>query len=241
MTDKLFLQRRQVAMQNSSLKLLSRAIKACVRSQSTNPYSSRWVVSHIDQQLHTISTPNICLIGDQKLRIKNEPISDVNDKEFLRQKLLLHKALDQFRKVNGFGRGMSANQVGINLQVIALNLGYGSFSLINPKIVWQSVDDRITLWDDCMSIPQMMIKKQRYKHVSISYLDDDGNKQIWNELPVCVSELLQHEIDHINGILATDEPWKDANSNDWIISMNEYRKHKQYFDGQVDYSIQATV
>jgi peptide deformylase len=99
------------------------------------------------------------------------------------------------------------------------------------------------MWDDCMSIPRLLVKKQRAKSISLTYTDDHGNEQKWNELDVSVSELLQHEMDHLDGILNIDEPFIDKNTNgeESIISMDEYERKKNYFNQQVNYTIVPTV
>lgn len=228
--------------------LSARSLPFCFdRSQSTNAYSSEWVSPSLQQDLDQFSTKNpppasICLIGDPHLRRSNELVLDLRDGFVQASKLRLHLALANFRRSNGFGRGISACQIGVNLRMIALNLGYGPLTLINPKILWSS-PDTITMWDDCMSIPRMMVKKQRAKSISILYTDDHGKEQKWNELDTSVSELLQHEMDHLEGVLNIDQPHHGGNEHarESIISMNEYHRRKTYFDEQVDYTIVPTV
>ena len=225
-----------------------RPIQQFSRSESTNAYSSKWISPKLQQELEQFSSLNsqtipICLIGDQHLRRSNEFVLNLRDDFVQASKLRLHQALAEFRRRHGFGRGISACQIGINLRMIALNLGFGPLTLFNPKIVWSS-SDKITMWDDCMSIPQFLVKKQRAKSISIVYTDDNGQEQQWNELDVSVSELLQHEIDHLHGILMIDEPYVDknnSNAQESIISMNEYERKKDYFNQQVDYTIVPTV
>jgi peptide deformylase len=224
-----------------------RSLQQFYRFESTNAYSSKWVSPSLQQDLDKFSSSNpqsisICLIGDPHLRRSNELVLNLQDGFVQATKFRLHLALAHFRRKNGFGRGISACQIGINLRMIALNLGYGPLTLINPKIVWSS-SDKITMWDDCMSIPRILVKKQRAKSISIIYADDNGNEQKWNELDVSVSELLQHEMDHLNGILNIDKPYIDNNENgkENIISMDEYERTKNYFNQQVDYTIVPTV
>jgi peptide deformylase len=223
-----------------------RSLHQLYRLESTNAYSSKWVLPSLQQDLNQFyssypqSVP-ICLIGDRHLRRSNELVLNLQDNFVQATKLRLHLALADFRRKNGFGRGISAPQIGINLRMIALNLGFGPLTLINPKTVWSS-SDTITMWDDCMSIPGILVKKQRAKSISIVYTDDNGNEQKWNELDVSISELLQHELDHLNGILNIDKPFIDnTNEKESIISMDEYERKKSYFNQQVDYTIVPTV
>lgn len=227
--------------------LLLRFANQFSRLQSTNAYSSEWVSPSLQTDLEKFSSLNplparICLIGDPHLRRSNETVLNLQDDFVRAAKFRLHLALAEFRRKNGFGRGMSACQIGVNLRMIALNLGFGPLTIINPKITWSS-PETITMWDDCMSIPHTLVKKQRAKSISIVYTDDNGKKQNWNELDVSVSELLQHEIDHLNGILNIDKPYTDnkADGKESIISMDQYQQDKKYFDEQVDYTIVPTV
>ena len=61
----------------------------------------------------------------------------------------------------------------------------------------------IELWDDCFSFPDILVKVRRHKRIEISYVDEAGERK--NLIAAdALSELLQHEIDHINGVLAID-------------------------------------
>jgi peptide deformylase len=217
------------------------------RSQSTNVYTSKWVLPSLHDDLNRFNsskplTVSICLIGDQHLRRSNDSILNHNDDFVQATKLRLHLALKNFRQQNAYGRGLSACQIGINLRMIALNLGYGPLTLINPKLIWSSTD-RMTIWDDCISIPRILVKKQRAKSISIVYTDDQGNEQTWHELDPSISELLQHEFDHLEGILTIDEPYHDDKQTKYecVISMDEYRRRKFYFDQQVDHISAPTI
>jgi peptide deformylase len=71
---------------------------------------------------------------------------------------------------------------------------------INP-VIDQPSDEMITLWDDCMSFPDLLVKLQRHKSCRITYRDLDWVEQ--SQLLIDdLSELLQHECDHLDGVLA---------------------------------------
>jgi peptide deformylase len=72
--------------------------------------------------------------------------------------------------------------------------------LINPEIVWSS-QNRFELWDDCFSFPDLMVRVSRATRVRVDYQDTDGLNQTL-EAEGALSELLQHEIDHLDGVLA---------------------------------------
>jgi peptide deformylase len=58
------------------------------------------------------------------------------------------------------------------------------------------------LWDDCMSFPNLLVKVKRHKSLTIKYLDENWQTQEW-QMTDDLSELLQHEYDHLDGILCT--------------------------------------
>ncbi len=115
----------------------------------------------------------------------------------------LHETLASFRKRNGFGRGIAAPQIGILKRFVAINLGATPFALINPTITWRS-SDTFEVWDDCLSIPDKIVRVKRHKSISLTYLDEKGRLRHWKNLPPDLSELVQHEIDHLDGILMMD-------------------------------------
>ena len=72
---------------------------------------------------------------------------------------------------------------------------------INPEFSFLS-DEKFELWDDCMSFPNLLVKVKRHKKIKISFRDENWKPQTW-ELDGGLSELLQHENDHLNGVLCT--------------------------------------
>jgi peptide deformylase len=118
----------------------------------------------------------------------------------------------EFRKVYGRGRAIAAPQIGISKRIICLNIQYPEV-LINPVFEYKS-GEMIELWDDCMSFPNLMVWVKRHKRITISFYDINWEKQKW-ELENDMSELLQHEIDHLNGILAI-ERGKDLRCLKWV-------------------------
>ena len=80
--------------------------------------------------------------------------------------------------------------------------------MINPKIIAKS-KSTFSLWDDCMSLftasnELLMVRLLRHEHVGVSFLDEFGQPHCWEKLPLPLSELLQHELDHLDGVLFID-------------------------------------
>lgn len=116
----------------------------------------------------------------------------------------LHATLNDFRARHGYGRALAAPQIGVLKAVIAMNLGAGPITLVNPVITWRS-DEKFEVWDDCLSIPDVIVRVQRHTSISLVYQDELGRRREWTHLPADLAELLQHEIDHLGGVLMTDQ------------------------------------
>lgn len=179
---------------------------------------------------------SILLLGDPGLRVKCTPVDAFASSEFRTNGDRLIRALEQFRAEFGFGRAISAPQIGIPLRMIAMNLGEGPFLLVNPEIAWRS-ENKFTLWDDCMSFPWLMVRLERHERIDLLFYDSEGNAREWHKADRAVSELVQHEVDHLDGILAVDRA-VDRNS---VIARSLYQEQKEFFDRQVDYFIVPTI
>ena len=114
----------------------------------------------------------------------------------------LSDTLAAFRETTGYGRGIAAPQIGVLKRVVFIRMQPVGFCapLINPEIVWRS-ESTMELWDDCFSFPDLMVRVSRANQIKVDYQDDRGLKQTL-EAEGDLSELLQHEIDHLDGILA---------------------------------------
>ena len=115
----------------------------------------------------------------------------------------LHDALEAFRREHGFGRAISAPQIGIAKRFIAMNLGADPFDLRNPEITWRS-EETHEVWDDCMSFPDTIVRVRRHRSISVRFEDQHGRMRHYQTLPTDLAELLQHEIDHLDGVLMID-------------------------------------
>jgi len=71
---------------------------------------------------------------------------------------------------------------------------------LNPMLDRMS-DDTFELWDDCMSFPELFVRVRRHSSCQLTYRDENWKEQE-RQLEGDLSELLQHEVDHLDGILA---------------------------------------
>lgn len=178
----------------------------------------------------------VLLLGDPGLRKVCRPVDDVRSADFCYHRDRLHATLEAFRAEHGFGRAISAPQIGVAQRFIAVNLGDGPFTIINPEITWRS-PETFTMWDDCMSFPFLLVRVRRHRAISVRYQDAGGDTRIMDRIDQATSELLQHEIDHLDGILAVDH----ALDPEAMVSREVFEKDPHWFEEQVDYVITPTV
>jgi len=147
---------------------------------------------------------------DIQSRVNQDLTSDLSD------------TLAGFREVTGYGRGIAAPQLGTLKRVIFVRMQPAGFSaaLFNPEITWAS-DERFELWDDCFSFPDLMVRVSRASRIQVDYQDERGSSNRI-EAEGDLSELLQHEIDHLDGILAVQraiDPQAFATRVEWERSL----------------------
>jgi peptide deformylase len=147
--------------------------------------------------------PEILLLGNPLLRKVSETVQEFGSKLLAAEAESLHGVLLRFREEHGFGRGIAAPQLGILKRILALNLNGKRTTMVNPEITWSSPEE-FTLWDDCMSFPDLLVRVKRNISISVRFQDETGLALTWEKMDPSTSELLQHEIDHLNGILAVD-------------------------------------
>ncbi|HMV46777.1 MAG TPA: peptide deformylase [Blastocatellia bacterium] len=147
----------------------------------------------------------ILLLGNPQLWQPSSAITDVRAEETREIISDLAATLYDFRERQGFGRAIAAPQIGAQRRILFVKMtdeSFGPAPLINPEIVRAS-SETMELWDDCFSFPDLMVRVRRHVEIDVRYLDEAGQQQIVTARGD-LSELLQHEIDHLDGILATD-------------------------------------
>lgn len=143
---------------------------------------------------------DILILGNEKLYRECELIS-LEDLHQARQVAKdLEDTLDAFREENGFGRAIAAPQIGASVRIVTMKLDGEVTVFVNPCI--EVLDEEtFEVWDDCMSFPGLEVRVRRYKSIRVMYYDLDW--QIQSQVfEGDLSELFQHEYDHLDGILA---------------------------------------
>lgn len=149
----------------------------------------------------------ILLLGDQNLyKVCSEVSRDDIEKA---RKIVedLHDTLMDFRGKYGFGRAIAAPQINELYRIIYMNFDSNSTAFINPRLEFIG-GEKFQMWDDCMSFPGLEVKLYRYKKCKVYYKDLDW-KDCTLEFEGDLSELIQHEYDHLDGILAVQRAIDD--------------------------------
>jgi peptide deformylase len=144
-------------------------------------------------------------LGDPGLREVAKKVGDPAAAEIRALVEDLSDTLAHWRKATGYGRGIAAPQIGVNLRVIFLRLpGESAWPIVNPEITLRS-EEKIVVWDACLSFLSIFMQVERNREITVRYQDLSAE---WHEVRASeernLSELLQHEIDHLDGILAVD-------------------------------------
>lgn len=139
---------------------------------------------------------------DPRLRIKAMPIDTVDDE--IRQ--LMDDMLETMYHDEGIG--LAATQVGVDKRVVVIDLNSGTeeesevFFMANPEVLWAS-EETSSMQEGCLSVPEVRAEVTRPSRVKIRYIDRD-NKQIESDVDGLFATCIQHEIDHLDGVLFID-------------------------------------
>jgi len=142
----------------------------------------------------------ILLLGNEELYQISEPLKkdEIENIKFIVQSL--HDTLLDFREKYHAGRAIAAPQIGIKKRLLYMFIDKPVI-FINPVLEFPD-NELMEVLDDCMSFPNLLVKVKRHKRCKIKYLDMDWKEQMMY-LEGDLAELLQHEYDHLDGILAT--------------------------------------
>lgn len=142
----------------------------------------------------------ILLLGDPKLYEVSEEVKQ-EELESLRPIFAdMFDCIKGIRRDYGFGRAIAAPQIGVQKRLICI-LTDKPYVIINPTLEFVG-DEQMELMDDCMSFPNLLVRVRRYRHCVLRFRDEN-----WVEREMRMdddmAELIQHEYDHLDGILAT--------------------------------------
>jgi peptide deformylase len=149
---------------------------------------------------------DILLLGDERLCRVSEGVRE-GEVDAIREVVQdLHDTMLAFQKRHGWGRAIAAPQIGVEKRVVCMNVDR-PLSLINPVLHGHSAE-KMTFWEDCMSFPELLVQLENPRSCRLTYRDLE-----WREHHVYLegdmAELLQHEVDHLDGILAVQRALDD--------------------------------
>lgn len=145
----------------------------------------------------------ITMCGDKILRRKAAKVSEIDDN-------IVGIIADMFETMrNANGIGLAANQIGLNKQIFVVDISpvegyekYKPLALINPKIISRS-DETNSIEEGCLSIPDLREDVIRPEGINISFFDVNM-KQHTMEADNLLARVMQHEFDHLRGVLFID-------------------------------------
>jgi peptide deformylase len=163
----------------------------------------------------------ILQLGNPILREKCARVTDPNSPDIPELVRDLADTLAHWRAETGYGRGIAAPQIGILQRVIFLQLpGAKPWPLINPEIIRRSVEKTV-VWDACLSFLSIFMQVERHREITVRYQTVQGDTvEVEAGEEKDLSELLQHEIDHLDGILAIDR----VTDMKTIVTREEFEK-----------------
>ena len=158
----------------------------------------------------------IRLLGDPILRAKCEPITRPGSTAVRVIMDDMRETLRDWQSRFGSGRAIAAPQIGAPVRMIYLEMDK-PWPMINPEIVDIGNED-FEVWDDCFSFPNLLVLLERSVSVTVEYETAEGTRT----LPAsgALSELLQHEMDHLDGVLAVDR----AIGRDGLCTREEWER-----------------
>jgi peptide deformylase len=145
---------------------------------------------------------DILLLGDPKLYEVCKTVSQDEVENLAPIIQDLHDTMMDFRRKYKAGRAIAAPQIGVMKRLVYMHIDK-PVVFFNPHFENQSTE-LMEVWDDCMSFPELLVKVKRHASCDIVY-----HNQNWQEermkLQGDLSELLQHEVDHLDGVLAVSK------------------------------------
>ena len=149
-----------------------------------------------------MAVQNILLIGNKRLREISTPVDFKNDSvaDYITD---LKDTLKKFQSEKKIGRAIAGPQIGLSKRIVYMETEDFRYVLINPEIVNKS-GEMFEVWDSCFSAEAAFFGKTlRHKTITVQYLNEN-EEMITETFHGDLSELFQHEIDHLDGILFTD-------------------------------------
>lgn len=141
-------------------------------------------------------------LGNPLLRQAGRPVKQEEIEQIQDLTLDMYDTLLDFRHRMGFGRGIAAPQVGVNKRVVVIHEQGQALTMLNPKFTVRS-KEQFSVWDACFSYPGIWFQVSRHRRVTVEYRDLNWQVRTLTAEGE-LAELLQHELEHLDGRLAID-------------------------------------
>ncbi|PIQ88316.1 MAG: peptide deformylase [Candidatus Omnitrophica bacterium CG11_big_fil_rev_8_21_14_0_20_42_13] len=133
------------------------------------------------------------------LKKKTECLQFIGEEE----RAFFSSMVEIMHKANGVG--LAANQVGVNKQMLVIDIGTGIIKIANPKIIKKA--GRVSQEEGCLSLPDIVVKVCRAKDIVVAGINEH-NQSVKFDAHDLLARVFQHEVDHLNGKLIIDyAPW----------------------------------
>ncbi|MGO4573157.1 peptide deformylase [Microvirga sp. 2TAF3] len=143
----------------------------------------------------------LVILPDPKLRLVSEPVKEITDE--------IRKLADDMLETmyDAPGVGLAAIQIGVPLRVVTMDVSkseseHQPLVLINPEVTWASEEKRV-YEEGCLSIPEYYEEVERPDRVRFRYMNLNG-EIVEQDAEALMATCVQHEIDHLNGVLFID-------------------------------------
>jgi peptide deformylase len=166
---------------------------------------------------------NVLQFGNPLLRETCCAVEDFNMPEVLQTRQDLEDTLHDLQRTHDKGGGLAAPQIGSSLRIVYINARGRSFHLLNPVIVERG-EETFKVWDFCFSArASFLAQVERNYRIRVQYQDVSGQRHE-EDFEGYFSELLQHEIDHLDGVLFIDR----IDDPSGLVMMEEWDKTHDY-------------
>jgi peptide deformylase len=149
--------------------------------------------------IQIMAVKDVLELGNPKLYETCQLVSEIEVQSLEPVIQDLHDTLMDARAKYGAGRAIAAPQIGVMKRLIYMNIDE-PMEFINPAITSRS-PEMMEVWDDCLCFPDLLVRVLRHKTGQITYRDKGWGEHTM-KLEGDMSELLQHEVDHLDGVLA---------------------------------------
>lgn len=147
-----------------------------------------------------MAVKEILLLGNEELYNTSKECS-FEELDYIKSVVQdLHDTIINFQKKHGWGRAIAAPQIGVKKRIIYTYIDGKSTVYINPVLTFKD-EEKMEVLDDCMSFPDILVDVMRYKRCKIESRNLNWESEV-REFEDSMSELIQHEYDHLDGILA---------------------------------------